>query len=134
MAFRHRRELDEAERQAVFDEMRRLAMKRLDLEMVCVRPGETELIFRPPDGGEDGPFEFSDLIEKAKAKAGKRIIKKSGERWAPLGMESYDRIIRDEAEHTERWEAVLHGPVDEGLAEEPDEYPWLWAAEAPDAG
>jgi hypothetical protein len=78
------------------------------------------------------PFEFAELIEKAKHRAGKAIVKKSGERFPPFYAESYDRIVRDDVELEERWQAILESPVQAELSEEPEEYCALWVSNAPD--
>jgi len=75
-----------------------------------------------PEGTAGRPTELSDVVEKAKVRAGKAIVKVSGERFPPFYQESYDRIIRDEAELAERWQAIFDlGTDDDGT--------YLWLAE-----
>ncbi len=94
--------------------------------MICVLPERTELIFSVRTGKGDQPYELADILEKAKTKAGKLIIKKSGERFPPLYNESYDRIIRDDAEFEERWQAIVGSPVEFELVDDPSDYESLW--------
>jgi len=105
--------------------------RRWDLLILCVLPEVTDLIFRIREAPSGAPYELSDIVEKAKAKAGKLIIKKTGERYPPFYNESYDRILRDEAELEERWMEMFDGPVSHGLAEDPEEYAGLWVSGAP---
>ena len=96
----------------------------MDLLILCVLPENTEMIFTVKEAPTGQPYELSEIVEKAKQKAGKAIIKKSGERFPPFYAESYDRIIRDESELEERWEAVFNSAPDEGA----EEYLCLWVA------
>lgn len=103
--------------------------RRWNLEVVCVLPETSELIFTVRTGKNEIPFELSDILEKAKTKAGKEIMKRSGERYPPLYNESFDRIIRDDAEFEERWLAILESPVNAELADDPERYESLWVSE-----
>lgn len=100
--------------------------KKWDLIIACVLPNQTELMFRVEEGNE-----LSDIVEKAKKRTGKDIVKKTGEKWPPFYDESYDRIIRDDGEFEEFWTKILESPVDNELVEEPGEYTALYVANAP---
>jgi hypothetical protein len=100
--------------------------KSWDLVIACVLPAQTELIFRVAEGNE-----LSDIVEKAKKRAGKDIVKKSGEKWPPFYDESYDHIIRDDAEFEEFWTKILESPVELELVDEPGDYPELYVSGAP---
>ena len=52
---------------------------------------------------------------------------RTGERFSPLGTESYDRIIRDASEFEEHWLTILSALVEAGLVEESDEWSGFWA-------
>ncbi|MBI1334340.1 MAG: hypothetical protein JST12_07530 [Armatimonadetes bacterium] len=126
VTFRHRRDLSDEERNRLLSNLLRPDGRKWDLIIACVLPNQTELMFRVEEGNE-----LSDIVEKAKTKTGKGIVKKTGERWPPFYEESYDRIIRDDAEFEEFWTKILESPVDNELAEEPGEYPGLYVANAP---
>ena len=70
--------------------------------------------------------------KKAKAKAGRKIIKLTGERFPPFYAESYDRIVRDDGELQEKFDSMLAEPVDLELCEEPEHYRTLYVADAPE--
>ncbi len=97
-------------------------------------PERTELIFQVREGKDGQPIELSTVVEKAKQKAGRWIVKQTGERFPPFYHESYDRILRDEAEIEERWLAILGAPVEEELSDEPEAYSELWVKAAPADG
>jgi hypothetical protein len=128
VTFRHSRPLDERERSVLFAHLLRPDGKRWDLSVLCVLPQSTELVFTVRNSALGRPFELSDIVEKAKKKAGAAIIKKSGERWAPFYGESFDRIIRDEEELKERFMAILSAPVEQGLTGSPEEYATLFVS------
>jgi hypothetical protein len=132
VTFRHRRPLDDAERGLLLNALTKPDARKWDLQILCVLPETTELIFTVRDRPTGQPYELSQIIEKAKAKVGRQIIKTSGERFPPFYAESFDRIIRDEAELEERWQAILSSPVDAELAEDPEDYAHLYARGAAD--
>lgn len=131
VVFRHRRPLDARERGALLKLLVRPDGTRWDLLIVCVLPEQTELIFRVREAPNGEPYELSEIIEKAKAKAGKQILKWTGEKWPPFYNESFDRIIRDDAELEERWEAIFESPSLLEPPFDPDDYDGLWVVDAP---
>ncbi len=127
VTFRHRRPLGEDECADLFAALVKPQGRRWDLELLCVLPEKTELVARVAESPSGTAYELSDIVEKAKTKAGKAVIKRSGERFPPFYSESYDRIVRDESEMAGIWESILGSPVSEGLCEDPEEYRFLWA-------
>lgn len=128
VTFRHRRELTEPERQLLLNALLRPEGRKWSLTIVCVLPSATELMFTVNERADGAPYELAEIVEKAKTKAGRLIIKKNGERFPPFYAESFDRIVRDEAELEERWNSILESPVAAELAEDPEEYASLWVA------
>ena len=125
VTFRHRRELTEAERLVLFRNLLRPEGRKWDLMILCVLPGATELVFQVMEGPK-GTYELSGIVEKAKTKAGKLIIKNTGERFPPFYSESYDRIIRDDGELEEHFQRILYSMVDAELTEDPESWDALW--------
>jgi hypothetical protein len=130
VTFRHRRALDEAERRMLLRALIKPDGRRWDLLIVCVLPEVTELVFKVREAPTGAPYELSDIVEKAKAKVGREIIKRSEERFSPFYNESYDRIMRDEEELQSFWEKIFDAPVAHELAQDPEEYDALWVANA----
>lgn len=131
VTFRHRRDLDESERQLLLRALLKPEGKKWNLVIVCVLPGETNLIFSVNEAPSGEPYELAEIVERAKTKTGKAIVKKSGERWPPFYNESFDRIVRDDEELEQRWQEILDSPVALELVEDPEEYEFLWVADAP---
>ncbi|HVT13862.1 MAG TPA: hypothetical protein VHE55_16485 [Fimbriimonadaceae bacterium] len=126
VTFRHRREIDFGERRLLLRALLKPEARKWDLLILCVLPEQTELIFTVREQPTGRPYELSEIVEKAKTKAGRDILKKTGERYPPFYAESYDRIIRDEAELEERWQAILDSPINHELAETAEEWDGLW--------
>lgn len=82
-------------------------------------PETTHAIFAVRDGSARAK-DFSDTIEKAKTKAGKKIVERSGERWPPFYTESYDHILRDAEDVEEHWNKMLAEAESVGLDAESD--------------
>lgn len=127
VTFRHRRELDEVERQLLLRELVRVHERKLELHIACVLPETTEMLFRVKEGLD---LELADVVEGAKRRAGKAILKRTEERFPPFYTESYDRIVRDEIEYEERWSAILESPVKAELVDDPEHYTALFVAAA----
>jgi hypothetical protein len=128
--FKHRRALSGPEAETLLSELRKPDDKKLEIDIICVLPEQTELIFRVKFGPNDEPYELSDVLEKAKNRANKQITKRSGEERPVFYRESYDRILRDEAEYEEFWTNILESPIKSELCEEPDEYSGLYVRDA----
>ncbi len=131
VTFRYRRPLDATERNLLLRQLIKPDGLRWDLLIVCVLPEKTDLIFRVKESPRSGPYELSEIVEQAKTKSGKAIIKKTGERFSPFYNESFDRILRDEAELEERWQELFEAPVNLELVDDPEDYDGLWVADAP---
>lgn len=132
VTFRHRRALTEAERRLLLRSLLKPDGRRWDLLILCILPESTELMFSVREAPTGQPYELSDIVEKSKGKAGRQIVKITGERFPPFYQESYDRIVRDEVELEERWLSILDAPVSLELVEDPEEYDCLWVASAPE--
>lgn len=125
VTFRHSRELTAAERGLLVHGLASSDGRRWDLVLACVLPDRTELLATMGTGPGGEPFELSDVVEKVKSRAGKEIMRLTGERFPPFYRESFDRIVRDEAEHFALMEQILAGPVGAGLAGPNGEYEGL---------
>jgi hypothetical protein len=128
VTFRHSRPLDEEERGQLLNALLKAEGRKLQFHIACVLPEKSEMLFRVHDAPDGRPYELASIIEDAKRKAGKKVVKSTGERFPPFWSESYDRIVRDEAEFEERWLSILESPVQEELAEDPEEYEALFVA------
>ena len=120
VSFKHRRPLEGEESQALFRALLRAQGKGLDFMVLCVLPERSEALVQVV-----GDRDLSDWVEKAKLKAGKEIVKKSGERFPPFGGESYDRIMRDDEELETVFVSIVSGPG-EVTGDDGDDWPTLY--------
>lgn len=114
VTFRHRRPLEAAERTLLLRALLRPNGSKWDLVAVRVGADDTEALFSVKATVHGRPLELAKIVEPAKAKAGKQIVARSGERFPPFYGESYDRIVRDEAELGERLETIGAKAAEEG--------------------
>ena len=133
VTFRHRRPLEEEERRILMAALLRSEGKKLDFLIACVLPEATEMLFRAAVSPDGRPHELSNAIEPSKRKAGKKIIERTGERFPPFWEESYDRIVRDDAELEERWLFILSSPEKNECCSDADAYPFLWVKDSAEA-
>ncbi len=122
--FRYRRDLDDDERRVLYAHLLRQQGRRWELLVLCVLPDRAEMMFTMHQGPSGEEYELSKLIEAAKNKAAKQIQKKTGEKYPPFYAESFDRIIRDQAEFDERVKAITQSTLD--FVDEGEEYDTLW--------
>lgn len=132
VTFRHSRALNEKECRLLLDELLKADAKRLDFLIACCLPTVSETMFTVREGPDGEAYELADVIEKAKTRAGKKILKLTQERWPPFYGESYDRIVRDDAELEQRWTEILESPVKAELCEDPEEYAALYVRDRPE--
>jgi hypothetical protein len=127
--FRHRRDLVEDERRLLLEALLRPDGRKWDLRMLLVLPRETHLIFAVRPGPAGAPYELAKVLEPAKAKAARQIMRRTGERYPPFWNESYDRIVRDAEEMRARWDEVVAAAAPTG--QDGDIQAALWLADPP---
>lgn len=129
VTFRHRRPLEEPERRLLLGNLLKTQGRQWDVLILCVLPEKTELIFKVLESPKGELYELSDIVEKAKTRTAKEIQKRTEERFSPFYGESYDRILRDDAELQTFWDAILESPVQAELVQDPEDYDALWVSE-----
>lgn len=126
VTFRHRRDLSETEVLQLLSSLLRPEGRQWQLAIACVLPAKTELMFSVNAGPTGRPYELADIVERAKNKVGRAIMRKTGEKVSPFYGESFDRIVRDEVEFEERLMAILDAPDQMGWDGEAADYPGLY--------
>jgi hypothetical protein len=96
-----------------------------------VLPEKTEAIFQVLQIQSPTPVELTDVLDRAKKRAAKIMLQRSPDTRPPFYDESFDRIIRDDAEYEALWEAILMAPVNHELVEDPESYGGLYVRYAP---
>ena len=99
----------------------------IDLDAAVVMPDHAHAIFRLID-----PHKLSRVLQQIKGRAARQVnqLLKEDHRLKPVPLwmdESFDHIVRHEAEWQEKIDYIRQNPVSSGLASKPDEYRWLFA-------
>lgn len=99
--------------------------RKYGLAIAVVMPDHVHLLLRPLKKDENGFFalvEFMKPLKGVSANRVNRLLGRSGSVWQD---ESFDRIVRDEREWLEKYRYVRNNAVKAGLADKPEDYPWL---------
>lgn len=99
--------------------------KVYDLISFCIMPNHLHIVFTPLKESTDHYYSLSKIMHSLKrhtAKEANLILGREGAFWQ---HESYDHIVRDEAELERTIKYVLHNPVKANLVKEQKD--WKWA-------
>jgi REP element-mobilizing transposase RayT len=119
VTFRSNIVLSPAVRDLVMAEIHAGAEKSIELDAAVVMPDHVHMIFRLLDA------DLSHVLKSIKGRSARginRILCRQGRVWIE---ESFDHIIRSEAELEEKLEYAKQNPVKRGLVKQPEEYKWL---------
>ncbi|MEM6256833.1 MAG: transposase [Planctomycetota bacterium] len=117
-------EMAPAERQLVFDHVMNGDDKFYQLFALVVMPDHVHLLVRPDR--DIGLTRMMKGIKGVTARLINELRDTSGRIWL---SESYDRIIRDEAEAIEKQNYIIQNPVRAGMAERWQDYPFVYRDE-----
>ena len=91
-----------------------------------IMPNHVHLLVQPLERPDGSIFDLGEILHSVKSFSAHRINQRRNARGSIWQDERYDRIVRDEKELREKWEYLRSNPVKEGLAEKPEDYPWLY--------
>ncbi len=103
----------------------------------CVMPDHVHLLMQPlpvQEAGREGVHSLSEILHSIKSFSAHEVnqeMKRTGPVWME---ESFDRMIRSEADLHKTWNYIWNNPRKLGLVGPMDEYPYIWtppAAAAP---
>jgi len=122
--------------QLVVDEIRRLDGTHYDLWAFCIMPNHVHLLVnmaRFGDGDIKGPpsplSQALHLLKGRTARYANRSLERSGKFWQD---ESYDHVVRDEAELQRILQYIVNNPVKAGLVTDWQSWPYTYVAVAQD--
>lgn len=101
-------------------------IKVYDLISFCIMPNHVHLICTPLEKEKDDFYGLPEILHSLKrhtARQSNLILGRSGPFWQD---ESYDHIIRDEAELERIIKYVLHNPVKARLVKEQNDRKWAY--------
>lgn len=108
-------------RGVVLEVIRTCDGKNIDLEAAVVMPDHAHLIFRLIGGGK-----LSRFLQRIKGRTARLINQIQNAKGSTWLDESFDHIIRHEAELHEKIEYLRNNPIKNGLADKPENYRWLY--------
>ena len=100
--------------------------KVYDLDAFCIMPNHVHLVCTPVEKSEDVFYSLTKILQSLKrhtARQSNLILGRSGAFWQD---ESYDHIIRNQAELERVIEYVLDNPVKAGLVDDWKKWKWLY--------
>ncbi len=118
-------------RTIVLDALRHFHQKHYELFAASVMPDHVHFLIQPWPKKNDyaGNVVFwplSVLIHSMKSFSAHKINKveqKSGTLWE---KERFDRYVRSDRDLKEKFQYILRNPWDSGVAEQNEDYPWVW--------
>jgi REP element-mobilizing transposase RayT len=118
-------------RTIVLNSARHFHNQRYELFAACVMPDHVHLLLQPwPKGnynnGEVGFWPLNELMHSIKSFSAHRINeleKKTGSVWE---KEQFDRYVRSDRDLQEKYHYILSNPWDSGVAQQNQNYPWVW--------
>ena len=118
-------ELQAADRKVVLDHVRHGAGRFYGLAAAVVMPDHVHLLLQPRKA-----FELSRVMKGLKGVSARLVNDRRGSHGTVWQDESWDRIVRDQAEFDEKLEYMLNNPVKKGLVADPWTYDaWYYNAE-----
>ncbi len=111
-------------RDLVMETIRTCDRTVIELDAAVVMPDHAHVIFRLIDTRT-----LSQVVQRIKGRSARQINQVLGTEGAVWMDESFDHIIRHEAELEEKIEYIRQNPVKRGLAVRPEDYRWLFVRE-----
>ena len=130
-----RRQLNQAERDLVLQSVLYAhEHNQYELYVACVMPDHVHLLFEPQvkdqsSNGETLFWSLTEILHGIKSTSAHRINKAAGKTGVVWEKESFDRVIRSETDLHEKFSYICRNPWDSKVAEQDEEYPWLWTLE-----
>jgi REP element-mobilizing transposase RayT len=101
--------------------------KVYDLISFCIMPNHVHLILTPMEKGKGNFYNLTEILHSLKrhtARQSNLLLNQSGAFWQD---ESYDHILRNEAELERTIKYVLYNPVKAKLVKEQQDWKWIYS-------
>ena len=118
--------LNMGERAVVKDAILHWHQEKWRVHVLTVMPDHAHVLATPLLSGQNEWHSLSGILHSIKRHSARRINqarRRQGKLWQ---AETYDRIVRDEAEFDEKAQYILTNALKRGLAEDPWEYDGFW--------
>lgn len=127
---RDRRHLSHAARTIILNALRYFHGKRYELFAASVMPDHIHALLQPlpkATGPDETPFwTLPELMHSLKSFTAHEINKSEGTTGQVWENETFDRYVRSDWDLDEKFHYILHNPWDASVAQQNEEYPWIW--------
>src|SRR6266516_4022585 len=118
-------------RTIVLDAFRHFLNKRYELFAACVMPDHVHFLIQPwpkesDDAGNATFWPLSELIHSIKSFSAHEINEIDKKKGAVWERERFDRYVRSDRDLQEKFHYILRNPWDSGVAQQNEDYPWVW--------
>jgi RecG-like helicase/REP element-mobilizing transposase RayT len=129
-----RRCLSPRARTVALEALRYFHTKRFELFAACVMPDHVHFLIQPwpkenDDAGNVIFWSLKELLHSIKSYSARAINKAERERGVVWEKERFDRYIRSQPDLVEKFTYILRNPWDSGVAQQNEDYPWVWVQE-----
>ena len=105
-----------------------------ELYVASVMPDHVHLLFEPQikETDNDGKpvfWSLSELMQSIKSVSAHKLNKSRGGEGSVWEKESFDRLIRSDADLEEKFHYICRNPWDAGVVKQDEDYRWLWTAQ-----
>jgi len=97
-----------------------------DLLAFCVMPNHLHIVITPLQNPQGEYYLLHRIMQSLKRHTARRSNEKLGRQGAFWQAESYDHVVRNEAELRRIVHYVVHNPVKAGLVSQWEEWPWTY--------
>ena len=104
--------------------------KRFHLHAAVVMPDHVHLLFTPLLDKKGWPYALPSILKLLKGTSARSVNKLLGSYGPVWQEESFDHVLRSQDSLEEKLEYLRQNPVRRGLANKPEDYPWLWIEQA----
>jgi putative transposase len=114
------------ERILVLDSLKYWEGRKWSVLAAVIMPDHFHALVRCLPHPDGGMYHLAEVLHSVKSFSAHQVLKQRGKTGKFWQDERYDRMVRDEAEFLEKWNYLRNNPVKQGLAESPEDYPWLY--------
>ena len=100
--------------------------RKVHMHAFVVMPDHIHLLFTPLESDRGEPYSLAEIMRGIKGASSYSVnncLRRKGRLWEP---ESFDRIMRSDADFEYRVLYIVQNPIAAGLAKGPDDYRWAW--------
>jgi valyl-tRNA synthetase len=119
--------LSEPERRVVLDACAHWHADRATVLLIVVMPDHVLLLLTPSKRDDGEWHSLQDLMQSIKRHSAREINKARGVEGALWQDEYFDRLMRDDEEFAEKWNYMVHNPVQAGIVRLPEEYRFTYS-------